>query len=267
MNIFGLNIHNIKNCIIGNSMFYTLWIGNKLPNFQKMCLSSFVNSGFSLSIFCYDNVHNLPEGVNVLDANVIIPEKNIFIKQTALGLSYSQFSDIFRYRMLEMVPNSIWVDTDIFCLSNNWKGYLEKQYIFASNDKNDKKSLTGSILKVDSNSDILKSFIFKGEKMSEHEIHWEEVGPKLVSEEVERHSLQDYIIKRKDVLSPEKDIECLLEPSLLRNTLSSIDKDQKMAIIFWNSYMRSIGIDLEADSVKRGSFLYYLFKKYEKWSK
>jgi hypothetical protein len=77
-------------------------------------------------------VGGVPEGIKVLDANVILPASQVFktIGVDGRAESWAGFSDIFRYKML--VDNGgWWVDTDFICLQPfDYPG----EYFFTGND-------------------------------------------------------------------------------------------------------------------------------------
>lgn len=92
---------------------HSLWIGAELPCLVRICLASFVAAGHRVTLHAYEAL-DAPDGVEVADANRVLPREAIFRHEKSGGLS--MFADLFRYRMLQMHPGVIWVDTDIFCL-------------------------------------------------------------------------------------------------------------------------------------------------------
>ena len=88
----------------------SLWIGNTLSTMERLCMKSFLANGHPFNLYVYAPVLGVPEGVQVLDANEILPRE--IIKE----FNYTaQFSDYFRY-MLVYHMGGWWVDTDIVCL-------------------------------------------------------------------------------------------------------------------------------------------------------
>ena len=90
----------------------TLWIGKKLSRIEVLSLTSFLENGHDVHLYCYDDIENIPDGVEILDANEIISNKEIF---TAHNESYGAFSDLFRHSLLYH-KGGCWVDTDMVCL-------------------------------------------------------------------------------------------------------------------------------------------------------
>ena len=91
----------------------SLWIGRNLGPVARACLASFVRNGHRTVLYCYDPPSDLPAGVEIADAGLIIPSSRIFRhKKTA---SYSLFSDLFRYE-LQRRSLGLWIDCDVYCV-------------------------------------------------------------------------------------------------------------------------------------------------------
>ena len=102
----------------------SLWIGGSLSYIEQVCLKSFVDHGHRTILYTYGEVGGVPEGVEVIDANLIFPNDN-FIRHAKSG-SPAVHADAFRYRMIEL-QNVIWVDADILCM-RPWD--FEDQWVF-----------------------------------------------------------------------------------------------------------------------------------------
>ena len=95
-----------------NNIIQSLWIGKELSKIEQLCIASFIYHGCVFHLYTYEKVANVPAGVVLMDANEIIPKKNIF---TAHSSSYGAFSDWFRWSLLYEKGN-FWVDLDVICL-------------------------------------------------------------------------------------------------------------------------------------------------------
>lgn len=91
----------------------SLWIGGRLSFLEQLCLKSFVDHGHRTILYTYGHVGGVPDGVEVLDANLIFPNEN-YIRHAKSG-SPAVHADAFRYRMIEL-QNVIWVDADMLCM-------------------------------------------------------------------------------------------------------------------------------------------------------
>ena len=91
----------------------TLWIGGPLSWMEQLCLKSFVDKGQKITLFSYEDIPNVPEGVIRRDGREII-DTDDFIKYEQKN-SFALFADWFRLHMIHQCPSMIWIDTDVYC--------------------------------------------------------------------------------------------------------------------------------------------------------
>jgi len=89
-----------------------LWIGERLSILAELCIRSFLYHGFRFKLFTYGPVENVPDGVAILDAGMILPANEAFVHKTG---SLAPAADWFRYRFLHR-NGGVWVDMDLICL-------------------------------------------------------------------------------------------------------------------------------------------------------
>lgn len=102
----------------GRPLAQSLWVGRRLRWIERLAIKSYLHNGWRFQLYAYDDVENVPEGCEVLDANVIIPRKDVFKEGFGSGLhagSMGAFSDLFRYRLL-YERGGMWTDTDVINL-------------------------------------------------------------------------------------------------------------------------------------------------------
>lgn len=90
----------------------SLWIGDDLTNYEKLCIQSFLDHGHEFHLYTYTNIGGIPASTNIKDGNEILAESEIFTTKRG-GLA--PFSDWFRYALLAKHGN-FWVDMDMFCV-------------------------------------------------------------------------------------------------------------------------------------------------------
>lgn len=91
----------------------TLWIGDRMPALQGLCLHSAVAVGCPVRLFTYGPVQGVPQGVEIADAREILGlDKMIRHRETQ---SVALFSDRFRYEILGKGLGA-WFDTDMLFL-------------------------------------------------------------------------------------------------------------------------------------------------------
>jgi hypothetical protein len=92
---------------------FTFWQDAPLTYIELMCLSSMVAAGHAVDVYSYDAINNVPAGVTVKDARLILPKERI-IRHKATG-SIALFANLFRYEGLRQGAG-IWLDTDMLVL-------------------------------------------------------------------------------------------------------------------------------------------------------
>ncbi|WP_026971224.1 glycosyltransferase [Aliagarivorans marinus] len=90
----------------------SLWIGSSLSKVEQLSLASFIANGMPFVLYVYQDVKNVPDGVEIKDANTILDESKVF--KHVKG-SFAPFSDLFRISLLQQT-DGYWVDTDMVCL-------------------------------------------------------------------------------------------------------------------------------------------------------
>ena len=91
-----------------------LWINGSLSYLEQLCAKSYVDAGHHTILYTYEPVGCIPDGIEVRDAADILPLDG-FLLHNRTG-SPALHSDLFRYRLLEKDGDTIWVDTDAYCL-------------------------------------------------------------------------------------------------------------------------------------------------------
>jgi hypothetical protein len=91
----------------------TLWIGGALSWLEQLCLKSFVDQGQKITLFSYEDIPNVPDGVTRRDGREVL-QTETFIKYEKKD-SFALFADQFRLHMIHQNPGMIWVDTDVYC--------------------------------------------------------------------------------------------------------------------------------------------------------
>jgi hypothetical protein len=92
---------------------HSLWIGPRLSCVELVSLCSWVAQGHTVTLWCYEPIEGVPNGVHVADAAKILPKIEI-TRHRKTG-SVSLFSNRFRYHLLQREP-AIWADTDVVLL-------------------------------------------------------------------------------------------------------------------------------------------------------
>ncbi len=158
----------------GNS-FATFWAGKQLSAFEVACLRSFVIRGHSIALYSFEGVENAPEGVALLDASAIAPRDTLDRFLYAGETNYAHFADYFRY-LLFRETDLIWVDTDIL-LIRPVHAPLKRMVLGLERPG----SLNNAVMRLDNAGPELDRVIGEAAAAMGRDLHWGEIGPRLVS--------------------------------------------------------------------------------------
>ncbi|MCL7986605.1 hypothetical protein M8998_01500 [Sphingobacterium sp. lm-10] len=213
-----------------NIIVQTLWISNELGEHQKFCLQSFLDNGHDVHLYSYGEVTNLPIGVKLMDADVILAEDLVF---KDLFNSYATFSDWFRIKLLYEV-GGWWVDSDMLCIKHF---HVDWPYVFATEiEKNGNDEIThicNCVIKMPKGNDMAKSILSRIDdclrSKNPVDIKWTEIGAKYMQNEIIDRDLVTYIV------SPE--VFCPFDYSSFESIFTeekiSLDKET-FGIHLWN---------------------------------
>jgi hypothetical protein len=171
----------------------SLWIGEQLFPQHIISINSFLQNGFQYNLYVYDEVKNIPSGVNVLDGNEILPDSAIWYYGKGFNKgSPSGFSNEFRFTLLNTL-GGLWVDTDVVLLKDF---NLDKEYIFISErNENGEIHPTSSVIYSQSTtasiwSEAIDNITYRNK---DRVIHGE-TGPQLVTYLVNKYNLEKYVL-------------------------------------------------------------------------
>ncbi len=178
-----------------SKIIQSLWIG-ELSHMQKLSIASFLSHGHDYHLYCYEKLEGIPDGCKVMDANEILPEKNIFSYKITYGCkkgSVSLFSNLFRYKLL-LERGGWWVDTDTVCLKPfNIKGGFIAAY-------ESQKYIASGVMKSEKNHKLINILYNEANKYGNN-VRWGTTGPKLVTKML--HKYRPVFKHNVRVLKPE----------------------------------------------------------------
>lgn len=131
----------------------TLWIGGALSWMEQLCLKSFVDAGQKITLFSYEDIPNVPEGVIRRDGREILDTDN-FLKYEKKN-SFALFADLFRLHMIRKCPGMIWVDTDVYCQAPMT---YESDYVLGFELPGSKR-VNNAVLGLPADSDVLRAML------------------------------------------------------------------------------------------------------------
>ena len=154
--------------------FASFWRGTLSP-FEQACLRSFVNDGNHVTLFSYEPLAGVPDGVATADARDIAPEASAsrFLYKGKPDLSH--FSDYFRYN-LSMKSDSIWIDTDLLLVAP-FPADMPATLVA----KESETLICPAILRLERSDPRLPQLVAATEGKMDRNLVWAETGPKLMT--------------------------------------------------------------------------------------
>lgn len=102
----------------------SLWIGGQLTWLEQLCLKSFADAGHHTTLYSYEPIPNIPQGVHAGDAEEIFPSDPMY-RHARTG-SPAIHADLWRLNLLKKT-DKIWVDADMYC----WRPFnFTRQSVF-----------------------------------------------------------------------------------------------------------------------------------------
>ncbi len=148
----------------------TLWIGPALGRVERACLRSLLKQGHPVTLYSYDPVAGVPDGVEVADAAEILPRERIILRAGNPAL----FTNFFRYR-LQALERGLWVDADVYAVRPI---RLPDPYLFGWQQPD---RINGAVLRLPAESPMLAALL---EMFEEREIpFWLAAKARAVAEE------------------------------------------------------------------------------------
>lgn len=93
------------------------WARGSLSALDHVCLASFTQRGYPVTLYCYEPVEGAPPGVTIADAAAIVPEAMIDRVRYNGAPDLAHFSDLFRYAMIAKA-DQVWIDVDVMLLAD-----------------------------------------------------------------------------------------------------------------------------------------------------
>ncbi len=174
-----------KNHLMGiNNNLFTLWISDnrELPELQYLSLKSMLLTGHNVTLYTYNKLNNIPEGINVADANEILNKSKIFKYRNGFNSgSYAGFSDWFRIKCL-YENGTAWFDCDILAIKNINDFSLNDIIISSEYYHDGNIQPNNGFLKFKKKDKLVKDYLDYIENIEdiENNVLHGELGPKLI---------------------------------------------------------------------------------------
>jgi hypothetical protein len=237
--------------------FASFWHGQLNP-FAYACLATFPRAGASLRLYSYDPKLDVPPGVRLEDARLVCPDESLIRRYTANGKpSIATFSDMFRYKMIQMTGRC-WVDADIICLTN--PSFAAEAYIFCRQaDTVSTLLVNNAVLRLPRAEGALAELVATAESAVDSDQKWGALGPFLLTPVLTRHGLYDRALDPRVCypIEPEQFWKLFLPG--WRDSVAEKARDACM-LHLWSEAIRWSGYDLSV-CPPEGSYLHERFRE------
>lgn len=160
---------------------FTLWIPNndenELPLLAHLSLKSMILCGHDVILYTYSHLDNVPEGIQVLDANEIVDKSKIF-RYKGGHKTYSGFANLFRLERLYKYGGT-WLDLDVLLIRNINEKFDDDIIICSEPTKIYYCKPNNAILRFPPKDPFVKSMLEYTEKRGSDVVQGE-TGPTLV---------------------------------------------------------------------------------------
>jgi hypothetical protein len=150
-------------------------MAGRSPPYERFCLKSFLDHGYEVDLYTYDENLAVPAGVRICDAAEFAGKDEVFVYQ-AEGFgkgSPSPFSNFFRYKLLAE-KGGWWIDSDVVCLSDRIPAVNE---FFA---RQDDESVNGAILYFERGHPAMAQCLAHTITLG-RDVKWGDTGPLLLT--------------------------------------------------------------------------------------
>lgn len=237
-------------------------MGSKLSGLELLALRSFVHHGYEVSLYAYDPMLNVPDGVVLRDASSIMNESSVF---TVRG-SYALFADVFRYRLLSSV-DTVWIDTDCICLGPS---FPTNEYFFAYDVYDNHHEVTNNVLRYPATSDLAELLVNESSGMDvvglyerEPNTPWGITGPQLLTRLVDELGIRG-MTRAHWVTNPLsfRDVRLFFDSSKLPNFVRLVERSHIAHCSNVFVTLRDEGVGLDKNNFPEFSALWHLNKSY-----
>jgi hypothetical protein len=245
---------------------HSLWIGDELGYLERLTMVSALSVGHPFTLYSYfpEKLRGVPNGVEVRDANVVVPFQAL--ARYFDGGNATLGTDFFRYAM-QAKGLGYWVDLDLLFIRPI---DFHDQYVFGWENE---RLINGTVLRLPRDSDMVRELcgishvnwrppfygprklaVFYWRRLIEGDIRaenyrWGTFGPMILTYLAKKYHVSKQA-KHRSVFHPvrHRDVKLLLGPS---EQVESQLTNETRAIHLWNSVLRR----LAKGSPPPGSFL------------
>lgn len=235
------------------------WSGPDLSFYEQLSLKSMLASGARVLLYTYEKTLSVPHGVELVDANEILPWPSDSYGEVNRNSSFALHSDLFRYVALHRF-GGWYIDLDLILLQDRLPS-CDTFLAYAGTDW-----VNTAVMKFPAGSPVMAEAIMEAQRLlpetdlSQHTADRGIVGPALMTQLVRKNDLAGMVlpqirafeIKYDEALDFFNPVRCSsIEARLAQSDFTHL----------WNEVTRFVRIPKNFGPPE-GSFLDLLFQKY-----
>lgn len=239
---------------------HMFWTGPSLSSYEHLSLKSFVATGANVSIYSYDKNLAVPEGVELVYADEIIPPSNFTLVHLNGEPSLVSPSNLFRYAAIEKL-GGWYADLDMVCLGKS----LPDRETYLARETN--WSVNAAVMKFPMHHPIVEALLEECRRVQSGlqdgsiKPSWGVLGPTLVTTVVTSQQFNPHVLARLHAYEIGYDEVLALFDPQCREKLSERTR-QSDFVHLWNEVWRSLKIP-KLYGPPAGSYLDSLFRRFE----
>jgi Glycosyltransferase sugar-binding region containing DXD motif len=235
------------------------WTGPKLSLYEELSLNSFVAAGARVQLFTYERDLAVPDGVELVNANELLPGPVHQFRHASGDKSLALHSDLFRYVAIEKF-GGWYVDVDIVCIGKELP--TSPAYIARETEK----VINGAVMKFPAQSPLLIEAIKEARRLlpqtgmaSTHEARLM-IGPPLMTRLIGEFALDHVVRPRSSAYEIGYDeIPSFFDPASCERLQERVADSDFTHL--WNEVWRWVRIPKNYGPPE-GSFLDSLFRRF-----
>lgn len=241
------------------------WIG-KLSNYEILTLKSYLNNGFIVKLWTYENkISNIDIikdlDIEIANAEKILEEDLIYkFSQGSQKANPASFANLFRLHLM-VKEGGWWFDLDCVCLKN-----VEEFITIAKNSEfvlgAEYKNYVGNSVMYFKSKNIAKKLIDEINieiNKNNYNFYWGQIGPDLITEYFLKNNLMHLVLEKKYFYNTEaKDFRLFLESKNKFKNIMIENHNQSLTCHLWNEMFNKYSYNKNYMPPKN-SYLEHLF--------
>ena len=230
---------------------HMLWVKAPMSRLEYLCMKSFVDHGYRLLVWSYDDSLEIPDKAILRDANKVVDQSKLFLNRRG---SYAGFSDYFRYKVLNRF-GGLYADTDVIAVRPAQelpkKQFLVTEY---TRKKAFNRYINGNVIYNPNpcKGNVIDLALAYTRRFPKADVEWAEIGPDLLSAIVHIYPRHDFVIQPPVFANPLAWWEC---PQKLLQDDSEGLSEKTFFLHCYNEMWREAGVDKNKAVLQQGTLL------------